>query len=84
MPAGRADVGSCAHNQYFRRTDLSLTDFRYEPLFLWRSHANLQDPAYPGAVEDPVDRSMPEPAVIVAATWRADERTRTADLLITS
>jgi hypothetical protein len=49
-------------------------------LFLWRSHANLQDPAYPGAVEDPVDHSMPEAAVIVAATWRADERTRTADL----
>ena len=48
MPTGRADVGSCAYNPYFRRTDLSLTNFRYEPLFLWRSHANLQGPAYPG------------------------------------
>ena len=34
--------------------DLSLTDFRYEALFLWGSHANLQGPAYPVAVEDPV------------------------------
>src|SRR5215212_8551274 len=34
MPAGRADVGYCAHHLCFRRPNLPLTDLLYESLFL--------------------------------------------------
>ena len=46
--------------------------FRHESLFLWGSHANLRDPAYPGADEGSVDHCMPEAVVLVAATCSRD------------